>query len=491
MSPPSSFEVIDLTGSDSEGEMIQEEEAQSKRRETHSRKRSLTAEEDNYCNKHQKISGRRSTDSDTPSLPAASTNIIINHGAINIGFDIDIDIDRNDGDNAIITSCIELPPSHNRIITCAPLIPAATSNMINMIPAATDATTSTYSLLTHVQQKDKWSCGFRNVQMILFFLLPNMEPDHPFHRRHHTNTTSCSHISGADTSDSVVNERTSSTLKIPSVKQIQTYMEQSWQQGFDPKGAHHFQFNIQSKKSPQIGAMEAHALFTFFQIDSTVVQFITCHESRTLMGPFVARYFDSSRRGWNCNIGDAMGTKALVEDLMDLVQGNINTTTNDDSHDDDDDNAVCTTHERACTTYTANAASNNEGMDGCNLAIAPLYLQWEGHSVTVVGIELLKENYQEYNLLVLDPIKKWSPTFSQLDCDTKGNSHEHGLHHMRLSSRRIRHKDHQLIVVSTQVQCIQQREERKRDESSGVVTAANQKVQDVRRTKTAQGHGYL
>lgn len=186
------------------------------------------------------------------------------------------------------------------------------------------------------------------------------------------------------------------------------------------------------------------------------------------MGPFVARYFDSSRRGWNCNIRDALGTRALVEDLMDFVQ-----------------------HHDNKAPVSVSASVTNEAMDGCDLAIAPLYLQWEGHSVTIVGIELLKENYQEYDLLVLDPNKKWPPSSSKGAGDTREIARERMLNHMRLSSRKIRLKDRQLIVASTKVQCSQEREERKRDETSGVVTAAIQKVQEVHRAKNAVAHGYV
>jgi len=308
--------------------------------------------------------------------------------------------------------------------------------------------------------------------MVLSFLLPNIATDHPFA----SSRASTSTLQNTIQQTTIQNKNNSSTeikITLPSIHQIQSQMEQSWKEGFDAKGANHFSRRIRSKKA-QIGAMEVHALFSFWNIDSTVVQFVLCPESRHMLGKFVKRYFDPCARMRNSFMLEEVGSRALVDDLMEFLEG---------GHGDGVNMAMTMTM----------AASE---VCDCDLPIAPLYLQWEGHSVTIVGIELLpnRENSFEYNLLVLDPNKKWDGASVSVsdakDPPTGTHALPAGMDRMKLSSRKIKHKDHQIIVVSTKVLCPKDREERKRDEDSTVVTAALQSVQEVQMARSAAGYGY-
>ena len=66
--------------------------------------------------------------------------------------------------------------------------------------------------------------------------------------------------------------------------------ESCWKDGFDPKGAEHYNHRIVGKTS-FIGAVEVSSVLSYLHIDSTVVQFIQCFESRSKLGPFVWAYF--------------------------------------------------------------------------------------------------------------------------------------------------------------------------------------------------------
>lgn len=125
------------------------------------------------------------------------------------------------------------------------------------------------STLQHIQQKDSWSCGYRNLQMLLSALLPLL-PDHHVYWNDHP--------------------RDGTTIEIPSLPALQHCLEESWRQGYDPAGARYYQHQIVGK-SKWLGAVEVTSLLNYFGIDATVVQFIKCTSSRQLLGPFCEAYF--------------------------------------------------------------------------------------------------------------------------------------------------------------------------------------------------------
>eukprot|EP00980_Cylindrotheca_fusiformis_P007782 scaffold1663_cov210-Cylindrotheca_fusiformis.AAC.4 len=214
-----------------------------------------------------------------------------------------------------------------------------------------------YSTIRHIQQTDSWSCGFRNLQMILTALLPRLEPNHPYFQKM---------------------PRRSTCTCIPNVGQIQKALEQAWKEGYDPRGAAHYKYRIVHQTS-QIGAMEVSSVLSYWGMDSTVIQFVTCQPSRILLTQFVQAYFS---KAWKhkccCNEQSRGGFKSdvLGEQLLQMASSTPSSFST--SSDDDDD------------------------IESCDCPLLPLYLQWEGHSITIVGTE---QNENGTSWLVLDPMK--------------------------------------------------------------------------------------
>lgn len=201
--------------------------------------------------------------------------------------------------------------------------------------------------LIHIHQHDRWSCGFRNWQMILSFLVPRLRPDHAFFR------------------SPIAAESSLEFFQVPSVSDLQISIEQSWVNGFDVDGARHYHGKIVGKRA-WIGALEVSGCLSSWGIDSVVVQFIRCPESRQELKPFCLRYFSSNETNGCSECGARQSSRRLATRLLahsSLAHGDV-----------------------SCSC-------------GCQL---PLYLQWEGHSVTIIGVE---ETAKSSNLLILNPSK--------------------------------------------------------------------------------------
>ncbi|CAB9529001.1 zinc finger with UFM1-specific peptidase domain [Seminavis robusta] len=233
------------------------------------------------------------------------------------------------------------------------------------------------TLLQHIQQTDKWSCGFRNTQMLLSALVPLLPPSHPFF-------TAVAHIYGQVPDHVYTSNIATDTdlLVLPSLDQLQKEYERSWQEGFDPDGAKHFNHTLVGRQS-WIGAVEVGFLFAFWRLDATVVQFIRCLPSRRLLPAFLFSYFQTAPPSFNHK------TAATVRTCLDWAEQNYDTA-----------------KDKTAAEIFGTAATKT-----FETTILPLYLQWEGHSVTVVGIEPPPGNaathrlndWNQWNLLILCP----------------------------------------------------------------------------------------
>mmetsp|Transcript_24662 Transcript_24662/g.27236 ORF Transcript_24662/g.27236 Transcript_24662/m.27236 type:complete len:342 (+) Transcript_24662:232-1257(+) len=202
--------------------------------------------------------------------------------------------------------------------------------------------------LVHIQQRDKWSCGYRNLQMLLSAVLPRLS-----------------------LSNNNQKQQINTTDKIPSLKELQEYLENAWKMGLDSKGADHYGGSIVGK-SDEIGAVEVNTILTSLYIDSVVIQFIRTKESRNLLGPFVWNYFNNTT-----NLDKSSCSNQIAEQIfVSIEQGNNDNNVNN--------NRITTAQQQ-------------------NNVLLPLYLQWEGHSVTVIGIQKLENG--SHQLLVFDPAK--------------------------------------------------------------------------------------
>lgn len=310
-----------------------------------------------------------------------------------------------------------------------PTAATCTNRWINRAPS--NATSPCCNMvLHHIQQRDKWSCGFRNLQMLLTAVLPyyrNMQ-------------TPCSDETSKhlDNSNSTVN-----VIDIPTISELQTYLEEGWAAGYDPLGAAHYHFRIVGKSS-QIGAVEVSSVLTHrWGLDSTVIQFIKCPESRQLLPHFVWNYFHSTlgttHECHHCRRSKDMTTSERAKVLL------LNRPPS----------TISTSYQNGSNVKGVSPPEHHR-FSTCLCPVLPLYLQWQGHSVTIVGIERKQATSSTSGaaaaaakrpiaasgmfLLVFDPGHSGSARKKELE---RGNPAR-----MRLDCQKLSHKDCQIVMCS-------------------------------------------
>ena len=329
--------------------------------------------------------------------------------------------------------------------------------------------------LQHIQQVEKWSCGFRNLQMLLSALVPLLPPSHRYfpalqHIYFNEQTLKLAVMAKTDQSGQQQQEETSSSILIlPSLSQLQEQLEMSWKAGFDPRGAHHFKHSIVGRPS-QIGAVEVGFLLGFWFLDSCVVQFLKCAASRRCLPAFVYYYFSGYYNNNNKNNNNSIrsgGNKKL---------GTNHTNSNNQKTTTTATNATPVPAKAlACVKWAekyswqspqkafrdlnemeeTTAASRKEEKDSL-----PLYLQWEGHSVTVIGMEVnpLATNWNQMNLLILDPLRKGANMTNGL----KASPHR-STATIRLPIHCVTSKDCQLVLTGPTELTKWERQDRKQN----------------------------
>lgn len=250
--------------------------------------------------------------------------------------------------------------------------------------------------LFHIQQKDKWSCGYRNAQMLLVTILPRLSETHSYYNEH--------------AYDPLI-------AQIPSLHSIQQGLQDSWRLGFDPSAASHFQNSIVGTRG-KIGALEVSSLLAHWRLDAVVVQFITCRESRERLGPFCSAYFTKLHGG--CPLCSSEPARQIARNIVDG-------------------------HYRKSSP--------------CACPLLPLYLQWEGHSVTAIG-------YFDSKLLILDPLKQGREILSNLD--------QGKMSLLSLSLDKVMRKDCQIVLAASR--SISPEDRFTRRQHLNVVTAAEDAV---------------
>ena len=295
---------------------------------------------------------------------------------------------RGDGDNGILwtgfAQLIENLPStsNNGATRLATYLHSSLIQNKNVIQETKNGRITACRHLAHIQQRDKWTCGFRNLQMLLFALLPNVPEHHPISSFLDTLDTSTSDYNTATSSASNVHNK---EVTIPSIQQLQMFMEQAWQEGFDSEGRKHYNGKIVGKKGHEakVGALEISSILTYLFVDTTVVQFIVCYESRSLLCEFLWAYFNrevsqSSYR--TCNLGAEPGSLDFSSKILKHIERKPSPSIMSSLHD-------------APTGQTTHKNSNTSTIQSCSQrSLLPLYLLWEGHSVTCIGVEKITTN---------------------------------------------------------------------------------------------------
>ncbi|XP_060094481.1 zinc finger-containing ubiquitin peptidase 1 isoform X2 [Heteronotia binoei] len=196
-----------------------------------------------------------------------------------------------------------------------------------------------------------WGCGYRNFQMMLSSLQRN----------------------------STYQDCLKDLPSIPNIPKIQSLIENSWKEGFDPQGASHFSSGLQGTKA-WIGACEIYSLLTSLRLKCQIIDF------HLPTGP--------------------SGTHPY---LFDWVLNYYN------SDKENSAKVVCTSKP-------------------------PIYLQHQGHSRSIFGIEERKN--KTFCLLIFDP---GCPTqeMQKLSKGVDGNC----LRLVRRFSGGLKHKQYQVVAI--------------------------------------------
>lgn len=288
-------------------------------------------------------------------------------------------------------------------------------------------------LPVHYQQGDKWSCGYRNLQMMLSSLLPLLPASHPYFAEASGGGSGSGGVASA-------NGDMHSRMPPSTVLDIQLLLERAWKEGFDPEGAKHYQGKIRGK-SKWIGAVEVASLLTSLSVDCTVVQFIKRDSSRRLLVDFLWQYFDSQSGFDRCQHdasngdgGTITSNGACTGDLAKIILSN------------------CGHGVAIRGTASANGAMAPAAKDGgacmSSSPLVPIYLQYSGHSVTIVGIERIFHDggaNVSFNYLVIDPSKDGATIRNRL-WNSKVSGRDDVPDIMRISADWIRTMDVQIIV---------------------------------------------
>ena len=230
---------------------------------------------------------------------------------------------------------------------------------------------------------------------------------------------------------------------VPPILSIQSALESLWSAGHDPSSAKHHGRRIANTKR-WIGAVEVWSYLTYLGIDSVLVQFIGGIENRALLGEFCWRYFsrsvgddagcDSSMHGEEDGLEET-DTVRVCGEMGKVVRGaraaeteaaecehplaRPKVTASDYarrildqmSARRDADASSSPQHLRGEDAVFGEDAQHARAGEVDDCAVPPLYLQWKGHSVTVVGVTRIASPTKEqaccpYRLLIFCPQKK-------------------------------------------------------------------------------------
>ncbi|XP_068258673.1 zinc finger-containing ubiquitin peptidase 1 isoform X1 [Nyctibius grandis] len=227
-----------------------------------------------------------------------------------------------------------------------------------------------------------WGCGYRNFQMLLSSLLQNSLYNDCLGARL---TRTMIPIKCLFYHWNLLRKESESfsvpdTTLIPSIPKIQSMIEDAWREGFDPHGASHFNNRLHGSKA-WIGACEIYSLLTSLRIKCQIIDF---HKPTGPMGThprlfeWVLRYYSTENEG---------GAKVM------------------------------------CTSKP------------------PIYLQHQGHSRTVVGVEEKKN--KTLCLLLFDP----GCSSQEMQKLLKQNSDGASLKLLRKCMGSLKEKQYQIVAV--------------------------------------------
>ncbi|XP_015228420.1 PREDICTED: zinc finger with UFM1-specific peptidase domain protein isoform X1 [Cyprinodon variegatus] len=181
-----------------------------------------------------------------------------------------------------------------------------------------------------------------------------------------------------ETYSSALQEKT-----VPCIPRVQRMIQEAWKEGLDPQGASHFNHQLERTEA-WIGATEIYVLLTSLGLRGRIIDF---HQPT--------------------------GSRNTHPQLFDWVK------------------------KYFCPSSVSNRLSPRLILT----SLPPLYLQHQGHSRTVVGLEQRKNG--NLCLLLLDPASSASDTRKLLNRDTCCTA----IQFIRKFPRSLKHKQYQLVAV--------------------------------------------
>lgn len=233
-----------------------------------------------------------------------------------------------------------------------------------------------------------WDCGWRNIQMLSSHLLAQRQEARDVL------------FGGSEF--------------VPDIPSLQRWLEIAWERGFDALGSESFDHKIYGSKK-WIGTTECATLFRSFGLRARIVDFDSITSSKQLNNG------DSRGKRIEKQVYGPMD-KFLIRTKCDEFKGGPSSYKNSwqEHHD-------CGGHPKDMNGYGSNKykakisghqilvdwvwnyfTSEISGNSGHILVSnkTPLYFQHDGHSRTIVGIQMqerLRESQNQFTLLVLDP----------------------------------------------------------------------------------------
>ncbi|GAV69109.1 Peptidase_C78 domain-containing protein [Cephalotus follicularis] len=243
-----------------------------------------------------------------------------------------------------------------------------------------------------------WGCGWRNVQMLSSHLL-SQRPE-------------------------ARDVLFGGSGFVPDIPSLQRWLEITWERGFDVLGSHHFNRNIYGSCN-KIGTTECAALLRSFGLFARIVDFgpkelqslyfsvpgtsLGAHNTRGMRNPVQVRGpMDKYMLKTNHNV-DQLGSNQ--QEKLRNTSNNIGDSFTSTVTDKLTNNVTrkCKSHQVLIDwvwNYFSDKITTNSGHRVVIVSDkAPLYFQHDGHSRTIIGIQVKHQQngMQQYSLLILDP----------------------------------------------------------------------------------------
>ncbi|KAG0242445.1 hypothetical protein BGW41_004174 [Actinomortierella wolfii] len=332
--------------------------------------------------------------SSSPEPPATSQSSLSTSGQTTMdGFLRQRPSSSSSGSSAASASSLVSEPVSQRLtflkkpetsVACSGMIADVIPRLATLLQASVDAKATQAAYLADPsvvfcpsdQTDQGWGCGYRNLQMMLSYVVqqPRMNPTF-------TENQPRIEIENNSNIDHHCDD-------IPTILQLQQQLEYAWRtESIDPEGAAQLQWKVVGTRK-WIGTTEAWTVLTSLGIRSQILDFhkpTGPNNTHPALFQAVLKYFSSPPFvELQSPLSSSGATSAFTNGFMETVPSGGDSS----CHSDSIRRGVIQTRK------------------------PPLYMQHQGHSRTIVGIEIVKPGV--YRLLIFDPMRKIPQQFMQI-----------------------------------------------------------------------------